>query len=249
MPRYFIEVAYNGGSFSGFQIQENAHTIQSEIEKAFLILFRIPVQLTGSSRTDAGVHARQNYFHFDWHETFIQRKLYNLNALLPEAIVIKRIVEVPGDAHCRFHATAREYRYYITTFKDPFLVDRSWYFPYQLNTGTLNKMAAFIKEQNEFKVFSKRNSQVKTYNCIIYESRWEHTTHMHIYHVKANRFLRGMVRGLVGTMLKVARGGMTFEDFCSLFDNQELSGADFSAPAKGLFLEKVDFPSEILIGE
>lgn len=247
MPRYFLEVFYKGDGFSGFQVQSNATTIQSEIEKAFLIFFRKPVSLTGSSRTDAGVHALQNYFHFDWETSFREETLYNLNAILPAGIVLKSAKLVKPDAHCRFHALSREYKYYISDSKNPFLEGRSWYLPYSLNTHKLDKCAALIKQCTDFSAFSKRNTQVKTFNCNIHESRWLKENGCLVYHVKANRFLRGMVRGLTGTMVRVARGNMSFENFENLIKQSNQSSADFSAPSKGLFLIHVSYSNDLFL--
>ena len=166
MPRYFLEVFYKGDGFSGFQVQRNAITIQSEIEKAFQIFFRKPVSLTGSSRTDAGVHALQNYFHFDWEGDFPEKAIYNINAILPLAIAVKSIRKVKNDAHCRFHAVEREYKYFIYDTKNPFLEDRAWHLPYTLNKETLNKCAEIIKQCDDFTAFSKKNIIFSKIICI-----------------------------------------------------------------------------------
>lgn len=245
MPRYFLELSYKGEGYSGFQVQQNAVTIQAEVEKAFLVFFRKQVELTGSSRTDAGVHALQNYFHFDWEEEFPQPSVYNLNAILPQAIVIKSVREVNPGAHCRFHATAREYKYFIYNTKDPFIDDRAWYLPYTLDRTLLDACAQRIKTNHDFSAFSKRNTQVRTFNCIIHESEWIDENGCLVYHVKANRFLRGMVRGLVGTMVRVARGTISFDAFETIITQKETASADFSAPAKGLFLVSVSYPAPL----
>lgn len=247
MPRYFLEVFYKGEGFSGFQVQQNAVTIQSEIERAFVVYFRKAVSLTGSSRTDAGVHALQNYFHFDWEEEFPLTSLYNINAILPSAIVVKSIRKVKPDAHCRFHASSREYKYYIFNSKNPFLDDIAWHRPYTLDRKKLDNCAELIKECDDFTAFSKRNTQVKTFKCCIMESRWIEENGCLAYDVKANRFLRGMVRGLVGTMIRVARGSMSFDNFQRLISEQNQSTADFSAPSKGLFLVHVAYPNELFL--
>jgi tRNA pseudouridine38-40 synthase len=245
MPRYFLEVCYKGEGFSGFQVQQNAVTIQAEVEKAFFIFFRRSVELTGSSRTDAGVHALQNFFHFDWDNGFPQASVYNLNAILPAAIVIKSVRAVKPDAHCRFHATAREYKYFIYNKKNPFIDDRAWYLPYTLDGSLLDACAQLVKATHDFSAFSKRNTQVRTFNCSMAVSEWIKEEGCLVYHVKANRFLRGMVRGLVGTMVRVARGTMSIESFEALLAQKALASADFSAPAKGLFLSSVSYPDEL----
>jgi len=251
MPRYFLEVAYKGTKYSGFQIQQNAITIQSEVEKALNILLRKPslandeserISLTGSSRTDAGVHALQNYFHFDIPTIIPPQRLYNLNAILPQDIVIKNIHQVGPNAHCRFDAVAREYKYFISQNKSPFLQDRSWYYPFRLNIRVLQQAAEMLKEYGDFTSFSKRNTQVKTFQCRIDRSEWLVENDCLVYHVDGNRFLRGMVRGLVGTMLKVGRGVWSMEHFRNIIEARDCTMADFSAVSHGLFLVSVKYP-------
>jgi len=247
MNRYFLEVAYYGEGLSGFQIQENAPTVQSSIESAFQIFFRKEIEMTGSSRTDAGVHAHQNFFHFDWEGEFDQRVIYNLNALLSSNIVIRSVKKVRHAAHARFDATSRRYVYIVYRNKDPFLKDRGWYYPYDLDFGLLENMASYILDNTDFEAFSKRNTQVKTYECKILKSRWLQEVEVMKYEVEGNRFLRGMVRGLVSSMMQVARGNRDISWFYSLFDESEQMQADFSAPAQGLFLEEVVYPSSIFL--
>lgn len=247
MPRYFLELGYKGEGYSGFQVQQNAVTIQAEVEKAFRIFFRKEVELTGSSRTDAGVHALQNYFHFDWEDEFPQASVYNLNAILPSAIVIKSVRLVKPGAHSRFHATAREYKYFIYDKKNPFIDDRAWYLPYALDKSLLDACAQRVKSNLDFSAFSKRNTQVKTFQCSIEESEWIKEDGCLVYHVQANRFLRGMVRGLVGTMVRVARGTIQVDAFERLLAQKALAAADFSAPAKGLFLIRVNYPEGLFL--
>jgi tRNA pseudouridine38-40 synthase len=247
MPRYFLELSYKGEGYSGFQVQQNAVTIQAEVEKAFHIFFRKSVDLTGSSRTDAGVHALQNYFHFDWDDEFPQASVYNLNAILPSGIVIKSVRAVKPDAHSRFHATSREYKYFIYDKKNPFIDDRAWYLPYALNESLLDACAQQVMNNLDFSAFSKRNTQVKTFQCSITVSEWIREEGCLVYHVQANRFLRGMVRGLVGTMVRVARETMKLDAFEKLVAHKKLASADFSAPAKGLFLVSVSYPDGIFL--
>lgn len=245
MHRYFLELSYKGTAYSGFQVQQNAATIQSEVGKALQTLFRDPFALTGSSRTDAGVHALQNFFHFDTEQIIENRQLYNLNALLPQDIVVKGIYPVPETAHCRFDAISREYRYFIYDAKDPFLNDRAWLYPYPLDLDLLNEAAALICAYQDFTSFSKRNTQVKTYRCAIEKSEWGKENGMLVYTVRANRFLRGMVRGLVGTMLKVGRKQLTVNDLRDIIDARDVTRADFSTPARGLFLAAVNYPGDL----
>src|SRR6185312_14192068 len=245
MPRYFLELAYKGTQFSGFQIQDNATSIQEEVEKALTIFFRKAVALTGSSRTDSGVHALQNFFHFDYQEIIDGRSLYNINAILPSDIVLRDVHIVADDAHCRFDAVSREYGYYIYRKKNPFLADRAWFFPYTIDREKLDAAAAIVPGFQDFTTFSKRRTQVKSFHCEIRESKWEDRPEGVVYRVVANRFLRGMVRGLVGTMLQVGRGRMSVEEFAEILRQKDNRLADFSAPGHGLFLFRVYFPDSI----
>jgi tRNA pseudouridine38-40 synthase len=242
MPRYFIEVAYKGSGYSGFQVQENANTIQSEIEKAVTVLSRPggEIGLTGSSRTDAGVHAMQNFFHFDLEEPLHRQFLYKVNAILPQDIVVNRVIPVRPDAHARFDATSREYEYRIYSHKNPFLTETAYYYPFKLDKGLLRAAADVVIDQTNFYAFAKTNSQVKNFNCRVFRSEWDISAWLIIYHVGANRFLRGMVRLLTGTMLKVGRGKMSMQEFEKLFKDESKCG--HSVPAKGLFLKQVNYP-------
>lgn len=258
MPRYFIELCYKGTSYSGFQIQKNSVTIQSELEKALLIFFKKPFTLTGASRTDSGVHALQNFFHFDTGQplapggssqnddggiahsfddsTEPDKFLYNINAILPPGIAVKRIYQVDDDAHCRFDAVAREYKYYIYKAKNPFLQETAYYYPYTLDIIKLNEAAALLLGKQDFTSFSKRNTQVKNFICEVWKSEWFREKGTLVYHVKANRFLRGMVKGLVGTMLRAGTGRITLNEFSQIIQQRDSSKADFSVPPHALFL-------------
>jgi tRNA pseudouridine38-40 synthase len=241
MPRYFIEVSYKGTNYSGFQKQQNANSVQAELEKALEIFYRQKFELTGSSRTDAGVHALQNFFHFD-SDTELEDGSYNLNAILPDDIVCKRIVMVAENAHCRFDAISREYHYYIYQQKDPFLEGRACYVPYPVDLALLQQAASELMKHHDFTSFSKRNTQVNTFLCTIYESGWVQEADCLIYKVKANRFLRGMVKGLVGTMLLVGKKKISLEEFTSIIIAKDCTKADFSVSADGLFLVNVAYP-------
>ncbi len=244
MPRYFLELAYKGANYSGFQTQKNANSIQAEVEKAFEILHRQPVQLTGSSRTDAGVHALQNYFHFDFEGEVHPQLQYKMNAILPPDIVIKGLKQVPPDAHSRFDAVGREYKYFIYRKKNPFLEDRAYYFPYKLDRDLMQEAAGILKEYRDFTSFSKRNTQVKSFLCQIRESGWVEEGECLVYRVKADRFLRGMVRALTATMLKVGRGKMDLGEFRGIIEAKDCTRASFAVPPHGLFLVGVEYPGE-----
>ncbi len=242
MYRYFIEVAYMGTNYSGFQVQDNAVTIQSELEKALSIIFKQPFLLTGSSRTDAGVHALQNFFHFDIAIEIEQEKIYNINAVLPLSIAVQNLYKVAPTAHCRFNAISREYKYCIYQNKNPFLIDRAWHFPFAVDENLLQQAAALVLQHTNFTSFSKRSTQVKHFNCNIAVSEWLQENGCLVYNVKGNRFLRGMVKGLVSTMLKVGRKLITLQDFENIILAQDCTKADFSAPSHGLFLVEVGYP-------
>jgi tRNA pseudouridine38-40 synthase len=247
MSRYFIELFYKGTNYAGFQIQQNANSIQAEIEKALTIYYKYPFSLTGSSRTDAGVHALSNYLHFDTEELdsvtaeALDKSVYHMNAILPGDIVIKRLYKVKDDAHCRFDAISREYKYYIYQHKTPFLSDRAFFFPYNLDIHKLNQAAALLLTHEDFTSFSKKNTQVKTFQCKLSKSVWQEENDMLVFTVKGNRFLRGMVRGLVGTMLKVGTSKISIDDFRKIIEDKDSSKVDFSVPPQGLFLVNVAY--------
>ncbi|AYD46355.1 tRNA pseudouridine(38-40) synthase TruA [Arachidicoccus soli] len=242
MPRYFLELSYKGTAYKGFQFQPNVPTIQGEVENAFLTILKQQIKFTTSSRTDAGVHARQNFFHFDMETHLSSGILYNLNALLPPDISLKNLFEVSSEQHSRFHATSRVYRYYIYRNKNPFLVDRAWYYPFNLDKDKLQQAADLLLRHTDFTSFSKRNTQTHSFICDIQNSCWYTEGDCLIYQVEANRFLRGMVRALVGTMLKVGRSLISLTDFEEIIKRKDCSFADFSTPSQGLFLEAVRFP-------
>jgi len=245
--RYFLEVSYRGTRYSGFQSQKNANTIQAEIQKAFKIILKKELELTGSSRTDAGVHAYQNYFHFDLESELSSQLVYNLNAILPIDIAIKNLLKVNDNAHCRFDAISREYKYHIYQKKNPFLTDKAFYFPYTLDIEAMQKAAVSLKQYSDFTSFSKRKTQVKSFVCDIKESKWVTQDECLIYNVKANRFLRGMVRALTATMLNLGRGKIDLTAFRKIIETKDCTLANFSAPAHGLFLTEVCFPNNYFI--
>lgn len=242
MSRYFIEVAYKGTNYSGYQVQKNAATIQSEIETAFKTIHRTAVALTGSSRTDAGVHALQNFFHFDYEESIHPQFVYKMNAVLARDIAVKNIIRMPSPAHCRFDALSREYKYYIHQFKDPFLQSTSLYFPYKLDIEKMQQAAEFLKRQTNFFAFSKTNTQVRHFNCSILKCQWIEEANTVLFHIEANRFLRGMVRAITATLLKIGRHKLSMQEFEKLFVEEMKGGC--SVPAHGLFLTKVNYSED-----
>lgn len=245
MARYFLELAYKGTHFAGFQVQQNADTVQGEVEKALQIYFKKHIALTGSSRTDSGVHAYQNFFHFDYdvlNVADIPKMLYNINAILPEDIVLLNLILKAADAHCRFDALSRSYCYSLYAKKNPFIKEQAFFYPYPLQLNLLQQAAEIIKQQTNFKSFAKTNTQVNNFRCKILESYWKQGADGKLsYYVTGNRFLRGMVKALTGTMLLVGKGKMTLANFENLFEETTKYKADFSPPSHGLTLLSVNY--------
>jgi tRNA pseudouridine38-40 synthase len=242
MARYFIEVSYDGATFGGFQIQQNQQTIQGALEEAMTILFRQSIPLTGASRTDAGVHALQNYLHFDTDLTITAKHIYNLNAILPNTIVVRDIYIVPETAHSRFDAIKRSYIYKIHTQKSPFLEGRSWHYPFPVSISALQEAADSLLTYTNFESFSKKNTSVNTFDCTITKAQWIQEGGTITFNIDSNRFLRGMIRGLVGTMLQVGRGQTNLEAWHEIIRSKNEQNVDFSTPAHGLYLSEIEYP-------
>lgn len=248
MPRYFIELTYKGTSFAGFQIQNNALTIQGEINRALKTVLHEEIQTTTASRTDAGVHANQNYLHFDFSGTITSKTIYNLNCIISDDILIQNIFLVSDMSHSRFDAISREYDYFISPTRNPFVKETSYFYPVKLDLEKLNQAALILKTTNNFTSFAKRHSDVNNFNCKIEKISWALNRDQQIvFNVVSNRFLRGMVRALVATQILVGRNKISLNDFENIINSRDCSNADFSAPAKGLFLQKVNYPSSLLM--
>jgi tRNA pseudouridine38-40 synthase len=245
MHTYFLALGYKGTRFAGFQVQDNAQTIQGEVERAASVYLRSPIALTGSSRTDAGVHAKLNFFHFQSERLLGEDFIYHVNAILPRDIVLKGIYTVPEGSHSRFDAIARRYEYHIYRQKDPFKDDRAWFYPYPMDEEKLNKAASSILGEHDFTSFAKRRTQVYTHICRIDECYWKQSSEGWVFTIEGNRFLRGMVRALVATMVKVGRGNIDVNHFEYIRAAMDSKLADFSAPAHGLHLERVIFPEHL----
>lgn len=245
MHTYFLALGYKGGRYAGFQIQQNAATIQGEIEKAAAIYLRAPLALTGSSRTDAGVHARLNFFHFTSNLELGEEFIYHVNAILPSDIVLKGVYKVPEGSHSRFDAIGRRYNYNMYSSKDPFQDDRSWFYPYPLDEGLLSAAATSLLGEHDFTSFAKTRTQVYTHICKIEKCNWERTSSGWVLTIEGNRFLRGMVRAIVATMVKVGRKKMSVQEFIDVRTALNSKYADFSAPAHGLHLDCVIYPESL----
>ena len=243
MQRYLLEVAYDGTCFHGSQIQGDTPTVQLALNNTLATLLRRPVPTIGASRTDEGVHALCNYYHFDLEEELRADMLYKCNAILPDGIAVKSICRTNDpEFNARFEATKRRYRYRIYTRKDPFLRGRALFFPFTLNRDALDETAAIIKEYTQFESFCKRNAQSKTFNCTIHTSGWEYKNGELHYVVEANRFLRGMVRGLVATQINIARGKGTPAGLHEIIEAQDCTKAFFNVTGNGLYLEEITYP-------
>lgn len=244
--RYFFEVAYNGTNYHGWQIQQNATTVQQLIEEAFAVILRTEVPIMGSGRTDTGVHCSQQYFHADLPEDAQVNTLqYKLNSFLPPDISINAIRQVSEDAHARFSALSRSYEYRITMRKNPFLQNMSYFHPKSLDITTMNEAASLLIGKQDFECFSKVKTDVNNFVCDITEAQWVEEGDMLIFRITANRFLRGMVRAIVGTLLNVGKGKLRTEAFKKIIESKDRKKAGASAPAAGLFLTAVKYPREI----
>lgn len=248
---YFVELAYNGTDFHGWQVQPNALTIQELINKAFTTVFRKPIEIVGAGRTDTGVHASQMYAHVQIDGPFDPGiVLYKLNAILPDSIVIYNIVPVKEDAHARFDAKKRSYEYHISLIKNPFKIDTTWQLiNKELNVAKMNEAAQILLTYTDFQCFSRTNSDVKTFNCNVSRAEWVKSGKSLVFHISADRFLRNMVRAIVGTLIEVGVGKTSIQEFITILDSKDRTKAGPSAPAKGLFLTEVKYPSSIFINE
>ena len=248
MTRYFIEVAYNGTNYHGWQIQKNATGVQHLLNRALSLKLGDSVETTGSGRTDKGVHALQQYAHFDFHKSINEEQLiFQLNRVLPEDISVKNIFAVTSDAHARFDAISRSYIYNINFIKDPFLIDTSYYRRGELDLELMNRSSDILKTTDDFESFSKVKTDVNHFRCTISKSEWVQDGNKLMYSVTSDRFLRGMVRTLVGTMLDIGTGKTSLHDLKSIIDGRSRKMAGRAVPAHGLFLAEVKYPSSIFL--
>ncbi len=242
MPRYCIALSYLGTDFAGWQIQNNANSVQETIEKAISILLKKTIEIVGSSRTDAGVHASQQFAHFDFEQEInLPDFTYRLNQILPFSISIESVKNVAPDFHARFDAISRAYEYRITVKKNPFLIGRAYQFGTFLDIEKMNLACQYLFKYTDFECFSKLHTDVKTFNCTIKRAEWLEENNQLIFHIKANRFLRGMVRAVVGTLMQIGLGKMNIEDFETIILSKNRANAGVSVPAKGLFLTEVEY--------
>ena len=243
--RYFLDISYRGGNYHGWQIQENAVTVQGVLEKALSNVLGVKIDILGSGRTDTGVHASSQIVHLDSPREFDPLLIFRINGYLPKDICIKSARLVRDDAHARFDATSRAYIYRITLVKNPFEIGLSYYFYPPININEMNKAALILVQYEDFESFSKVHTDVTNFNCTIFHAYWEQNGDMLYFHVKANRFLRGMVRTLVGTMLEVGKGRMSLDEFTKIILAKDRKRAGISAPAEALYLSEVKYPAEV----
>ncbi|MFP4620549.1 MAG: tRNA pseudouridine(38-40) synthase TruA [Bacteroidales bacterium] len=246
--RYFIHLAFKGTKYHGWQLQSNAPTIQETLNKALSTILQEKINLTGAGRTDTGVHASCFYAHFDLYSTEIsdiQNTIFRVNRFLPDDIAIYNIFPVKNNSHARYDALSRTYQYQITKIKDPFRREFAYYCFWNLDVEKMNKASKILFNYKDFTSFSKSKTQVKTNFCEIYHAEWTEEKHLLIFTVKANRFLRNMVRAIVGTMLEIGQEKIEPESLRNIVESKNRSLAGYSVPPNGLFLTDVEYPDEV----
>ena len=250
MQRYFIQLSYDGTAYHGWQIQPNGISVQETLEKALSVVAREIVAVTGAGRTDAGVHASFYVAHFEVEKENLDNDkiIHNLNCLLPADIAIQNIYKVHSEAHARFDATSRTYKYYIVKAKDPF---QRFYAAKEARVPDLarmNEAARKLFNYEDFTSFSKLGTDVKTNNCKVDHAEWIDEGNRYVFTIRADRFLRNMVRAIVGTLLEVGFGKLTLDQFCKVIEAKDRNAAGASVPAKGLFLVDIGYPDELEMG-
>ena len=241
--RYFITLSYNGKNYHGWQIQPNGSSVQETLEKALSTMLRCPISIVGAGRTDAGVHAKKMIAHFDTDVALNTLELpRRLNCFLPTDIAIQKIEPIANDLHARFSATKRSYEYHLVTEKDVFCTETAYFHPGTLDFDAMNQAAAQLFNYIDFTSFSKLHTDVKTNNCTIFEAHWEQLSPSHwVFHISADRFLRNMVRAIVGTLLQVGTQKITIDDFKCIIESKDRCQAGTSAPAHALYLTDVKY--------
>lgn len=249
MKRFFITLSYSGKNYCGWQIQPNAISVQQTLQEALSTLMRNKIEVVGAGRTDSGVHARKMIAHFDWNDNDLntEKLSMKLNRFLPKDIAIHSIDEVTLDAHARFSALSRTYSYTITQTKDPFLHEYKCRVFFNPDIDRMNGLCSILKETDDFTSFSKLHTDVKTNICNIKYAHWEQFGEDYVFTINADRFLRNMVRSIVGTLLQAGRGRLNKDEFMQIITAKNRSAAGESAPAHALFLEKVEYPNDIWI--
>ena len=240
--RYFIELSYQGKNYHGWQIQPDVITVQEKLNKAVSKIFQLNIEVVGAGRTDTGVHASQMFAHFDLDKELKGDIPHKLNSVLPPDIVVHNVFTVADEKHARFDAISRSYEYKVWLGRNPFLLDFSWQIHSQnLNIDLMNEAASLLLEYTDFQTFSKVKTDVYTYNCDVTEAIWKQNGKELTFYISANRFLRNMVRAIVGTLVDVGLGKITKDEFRQIIESKSRSNAGLSVPAKGLFLTKIKY--------
>lgn len=242
-----MELAYQGKAYHGWQRQPNAISVQEVVESKLFTLFQQQKEIVGAGRTDAGVHAKQLFAHFDAEEGLDEDLVFKLNSLLPQDIAVRNLLPVLPEAHARFDALSRTYEYHVIQKKNPFAHDAAYYVKRDLDVDLMNDAAKILMEYSNFKCFSRSRTDVFTYNCKIEYAVWVEKSERLVFHIKADRFLRNMVRAIVGTMLEIGLGKMEVEKMHEIIRSEDRGEAGASVPAKGLYLTKVEYPKTIFI--
>ncbi len=245
MQRYFVYLAYNGQNYHGWQIQPNALSVQQVLQEALALYFQQAIDLVGAGRTDTGVHAKEMVAHFDWQDDLDEAHfIYKLNALLPKDISISGLRKVKPEFHARFDALSRSYEYYLSLERDPFLAHLHYRFYGQLDLDAMNTAAQYLLGEHDFSCFSKSKTQTHTNLCSVTQASWTKEGSVLKFDVSANRFLRNMVRAIVGTLIEVGEGKRNVDSIPELIASKSRSKAGLSVPAQGLFLSGIEYPSE-----
>jgi len=240
--RHFIELSYQGKNYHGWQIQPDVITVQEKLNKAVSTIFQLNIEVVGAGRTDTGVHASQMFAHFDLDKELKGDIPHKLNSVLPPDIVVHNVFTVVDEKHARFDAISRSYEYKVWLGRNPFLLDFSWQIHSQnLNIDLMNEAASLLLEYTDFQTFSKVKTDVYTYNCDVTEAIWKQNGKELTFYISANRFLRNMVRAIVGTLVDVGLGKITKDEFRQIIESKSRSNAGLSVPAKGLFLTKIKY--------
>jgi len=248
MMRYFLEIAYKGTDFCGFQVQNNAKTVQGELNKALSVLLKMPTETIGSGRTDTGVHCKQQFLHLDISQTIqIDDLVHRLNRILPNSIAVLSAKAVKENAHARFDALSRSYEYYICEQKNPFSENLAYFYPLDLDIEKMNQAARYLLLYRDFESFSKTKTDVKTFFCDIKEAFWQKKEAYLVFYITADRFLRGMVRAIVGTLLEIGRGKMEVADFEQIILQKNRNKAGRAVPPQGLYLVNVHYPTTVFL--
>ncbi|MGJ8666745.1 MAG: tRNA pseudouridine(38-40) synthase TruA [Patiriisocius sp.] len=247
--RYFLEIAYNGSAYSGWQMQPNALSVQEVLEDKMSVLLQTKIKVHAAGRTDAGVHAKQLFVHLDYDLSFEENFIFKINTFLPRDISVTAIHKVVEDAHARFHATAREYEYLISEKKNVFLEGLVYQLYKSPDILKMNEAANILLQYQDFQCFSRSNTDVKTYFCKIEKAHWEIEGDILKFTIRADRFLRNMVRAIVGTLLDVGFGKTNVEDLQEIIASKDRRRAGTSAPANGLYLTKIEYPEAVFLKE